>query len=347
MSSAMAWRSPTSSCRSASAATWHCSPVWAGCCWRRRTQRRARSLDRDFIETHCAGFDEYERQTRAVDLDTVTEATGVPLAQLRAGGAMLIALGTHRVLLGDGPDPASPCRRHHRRGHQSAADARHDRQTRRRSVSGARALQCPGRPHDGHLGEDARSVPGRTGSAVRDQQSAQARLSTPSTRSAPCATVAPRRSSAWAATSPRPHPDTEVTEAALRGCALTVQISTKLNRSHVVHGRTALILPTLGPHRPRHPGRRKTACLCGRFDVRWCTCRAAACTRPAMNCAVRSPSSANWPARFSVPIIRCHGNDSPTTTTSSATPSPTSYPGAPTTTLGYVSPTGSAPPPAA
>ncbi len=39
-------------------------------------------------------------------------------------------------------------------------------------------------------------------------------------------------------------PDTEVTESALSTCALTVQISTKLNRSHVVHGRTALILPT-------------------------------------------------------------------------------------------------------
>ncbi|WP_040786680.1 FdhF/YdeP family oxidoreductase [Nocardia pneumoniae] len=41
-------------------------------------------------------------------------------------------------------------------------------------------------------------------------------------------------------------PDTAVTEAALRQCELTVQVSTKLNRSHVVHGRTALILPTLG-----------------------------------------------------------------------------------------------------
>ncbi|MDQ3403534.1 MAG: FdhF/YdeP family oxidoreductase [Actinomycetota bacterium] len=41
-------------------------------------------------------------------------------------------------------------------------------------------------------------------------------------------------------------PDTEVTEAALRSCELTVQVSTKLNRSHLVHGRTALILPTLG-----------------------------------------------------------------------------------------------------
>ena len=41
-------------------------------------------------------------------------------------------------------------------------------------------------------------------------------------------------------------PDTAVTEAALRSCSLTVQVSTKLNRSHLVHGTTALILPSLG-----------------------------------------------------------------------------------------------------
>ncbi len=41
-------------------------------------------------------------------------------------------------------------------------------------------------------------------------------------------------------------PDSDVTHAALRRCALTVQVSTKLNRSHVVHGREALILPCLG-----------------------------------------------------------------------------------------------------
>jgi molybdopterin-dependent oxidoreductase alpha subunit len=41
-------------------------------------------------------------------------------------------------------------------------------------------------------------------------------------------------------------PDTEATFAALRACRLTVQVSTKLNRSHVVPGTCALILPTLG-----------------------------------------------------------------------------------------------------
>ena len=41
-------------------------------------------------------------------------------------------------------------------------------------------------------------------------------------------------------------PDTEVTAEALGRCALTVQVSTKLNRSHLHTGREALILPCLG-----------------------------------------------------------------------------------------------------
>jgi formate dehydrogenase major subunit len=40
--------------------------------------------------------------------------------------------------------------------------------------------------------------------------------------------------------------DTEVTEAAMRNADLTVHVSTKPNRSHVVHGKQALILPALG-----------------------------------------------------------------------------------------------------
>ncbi|MET8540351.1 FdhF/YdeP family oxidoreductase [Kitasatospora sp. NPDC004799] len=41
-------------------------------------------------------------------------------------------------------------------------------------------------------------------------------------------------------------PDTPYTYGALESCELTVQVSTKLNRSHLVHGRAALILPCLG-----------------------------------------------------------------------------------------------------
>ena len=41
-------------------------------------------------------------------------------------------------------------------------------------------------------------------------------------------------------------PDTEYTAEALRRCALTVHVCTKLNRSHLITGRTGLILPCLG-----------------------------------------------------------------------------------------------------
>lgn len=41
-------------------------------------------------------------------------------------------------------------------------------------------------------------------------------------------------------------PDTQRTWEGLRNCELTVHLATKLNRSHLVHGRQALILPVLG-----------------------------------------------------------------------------------------------------
>jgi molybdopterin-dependent oxidoreductase alpha subunit len=41
-------------------------------------------------------------------------------------------------------------------------------------------------------------------------------------------------------------PDTEFTAEALRRCRLTAQVSTKLNRSHLITGERALILPCLG-----------------------------------------------------------------------------------------------------
>ena len=47
-------------------------------------------VDRDFIATHCANFSEYEAQTRAVDLDTVLEATGIERAQLEKVAKMFV-----------------------------------------------------------------------------------------------------------------------------------------------------------------------------------------------------------------------------------------------------------------
>jgi anaerobic selenocysteine-containing dehydrogenase len=40
-------------------------------------------------------------------------------------------------------------------------------------------------------------------------------------------------------------PDLAYTFDALRNCDLTVQVSTKLNRSHIIHGKQALVFPCL------------------------------------------------------------------------------------------------------
>ncbi len=53
--------------------------------------------------------------------------------------------------------------------------------------------------------------------------------------------------------------DTEALEAAMQRVGLTVHVSTKPNRSHIMHGRTSLILPTLGrtDTDDKHPGGRQ------------------------------------------------------------------------------------------
>lgn len=54
-------------------------------------------VDHEFVAAHCAGFDEYAAQTRAVDLDTVVEASGIDRTQLQRVADMLI--GSERTVL--------------------------------------------------------------------------------------------------------------------------------------------------------------------------------------------------------------------------------------------------------
>lgn len=57
-------------------------------------------------------------------------------------------------------------------------------------------------------------------------------------------------------------PDTTYTAEALRRCRLTVHVSTKLNRSHLVHGEEALILPCLARSDRDHTGGREQFISC-------------------------------------------------------------------------------------
>jgi molybdopterin-dependent oxidoreductase alpha subunit len=202
-------------------------------------------LDRDFIARHCAGFDEYERQTRAVDLDVVAEATGIDGEQLRRVADMLAASERTVFCWAMGLT---------QQRHAVATIGEATNLLLMRGMIGKPgAGVCPVRGHSNVQGDrtmgiweqmpeeflaalDARfgiTSPRKHGydtvDAIRAMRDRRARVFIGMGGNFVSAT-----------------PDTEVTEAALRSCALTVQISTKLNRSHLVHGDTALILPTLG-----------------------------------------------------------------------------------------------------
>jgi molybdopterin-dependent oxidoreductase alpha subunit len=202
-------------------------------------------LDRAFIERHCAGFAEYERQTRAVDLQTVSEATGISAAQLRRVAQLLIASRRTVFCWAMGLTQ-------HRHAVATIGEAT-NLLLLRGMIGKPGAGVCPVRGHSNVQGDRTMGIWERMPErflAVLDQQFGISSPRKPGYDTVEAIrAMRDGRAKAFigmggnfvAAT-----PDTEVTEAALRGCALTVQISTKLNRSHVVHGRTALILPTLG-----------------------------------------------------------------------------------------------------
>ena len=203
-------------------------------------------VDRSFIDAQTDGFDAYRDARGELDWAETEKATGLAREQIETVAGMLIrskatifcwALGVtqqpHSVdtikemvnvllLQGNFGKPGAG------------------------RLPGPRALQRPGRPDHGHLGEAQGMAPRSTGQRVRDRVPAR---STATTRWRPW-----RRSSAtrwtflcpWAATSRSPARTPKPWKPGMQRIGLTVHISTKPNRSHVVHGRTSLILPTLG-----------------------------------------------------------------------------------------------------
>ncbi|NOP94761.1 MULTISPECIES: FdhF/YdeP family oxidoreductase [Mycolicibacterium] len=202
-------------------------------------------LDREFIEAHCAGFDEYARQTRAVDLATVTEASGIDETQLRRVANMLIASQRTVICWAMGLTQ-------HRHAVATIGEAT-NLLFMRGMIGKPGAGVCPVRGHSNVQGDRTMGIWEKMPEKFLDALDHRFGITSPrkhgydtvdairAMRDGRAGVFIGMGGNFVSAT-----PDTEVTEAALRSCALTVQISTKLNRSHVVHGRTALILPTLG-----------------------------------------------------------------------------------------------------
>ena len=202
-------------------------------------------VDRDFVDRHTAGFGEYETRTRALDLDTVTDATGISRDQLDRVAAMLTASRRTVVCWAMGLTQQK---------HAVPSITEISNLLLMRGMIGKPgAGLCPVRGHSNVQGDRTMGIwekmPERFLAAL------DTRFGISSPREHGMDTVDAIRAMrdgharvfiAMGGNFASATPDTPVTEAALRNCSLTVQVSTKLNRSHLVHGRTALILPSLG-----------------------------------------------------------------------------------------------------
>jgi molybdopterin-dependent oxidoreductase alpha subunit len=202
-------------------------------------------LDHGFIEIHTHGFEEYAKEARATGWPEILAATGLSRAEIEAAFAEVrdserlivcwaMGLTQHKhavptireivnvLLLG---------------GH----------------VGRPGAGVCPVRGHSNVQGDRTMGIYEKPKPAFLD--ALEAEFGFPMPREHGLDTVDAIRAMrdgrakvffAMGGNFVSATPDTDVTEAALRRCSLTVQVSTKLNRSHVVAGRRALILPTLG-----------------------------------------------------------------------------------------------------
>ena len=202
-------------------------------------------IDRDFIDRHTARFDDYAAAIRQVDLDLVVEATGLTLEQIQQTAEALIASKKTIICWAMGLTQ-------HTHGVATIQDAV-NLLLLQGMIGKPGAGVCPVRGHSNVQGDRTMGIWEKmpepfltaldTEFGIRSprQHGWDAVDSIRAMRDGKASVFVGMGGNFVSAT-----PDTDTTEAALRNCALTVQVSTKLNRSHLVTGRTGLILPSLG-----------------------------------------------------------------------------------------------------
>jgi anaerobic selenocysteine-containing dehydrogenase len=202
------------------------------------------AVDRSFVDTYTTGFADYRAAAAKLDWDAVLAATGLSRQEIVAAARMLAASDATVVCWAMGLTQ--------RRDSVAAIQEISNVQLLRGMIGKPGAGLCPVRGHSNVQGDRtmgiwhrpppwAGALADRLGFTVPARPGYDTVETIRAMRDGTVSVFVGLGGNFAAAT-----PDTAATEAALRSCDLTVQISTKLNRSHLVTGRTALILPCLG-----------------------------------------------------------------------------------------------------
>ena len=202
------------------------------------------AIDKDFIASHTSGFDEYRRHIEAAEFDLIVRESGIERAQIEQAAALLAksrgtvacwAMGltqhenavdnvrelTNLLLIGGHigrPNAGLFCVRGHSnvQGDRTMGIAEHMPESFYAALEREFAISCPRTPGYNTVQAIEAMVAGR----VRVFLSLGGNF--------------------LSAT-----PDTNAVAGGLRKTRLTVSIATRLNRSHLVTGEAALILPCL------------------------------------------------------------------------------------------------------
>ncbi|AEV82903.1 hypothetical protein ACWT_1884 [Actinoplanes sp. SE50] len=211
--------------------------------------------DREFIESSTVGFDAWARHVAAVDRDAVLTATGLTWAEIEAAADMLASATriVHCWAMGI---------TQHRNAVATIKEFVNVALL-QGMIGKPGAGLCPVRGHSNVQGDRSMGIWEKPPAAFLDRLRDEFGFEPPREHGVDAADAVrvfrDGRAKIFLALGGNfvaAMSDTEVTAAAMRNAALTVQISTKLNRSHLDAGRTALILPTLGRTEQDHTGGR-------------------------------------------------------------------------------------------
>jgi formate dehydrogenase major subunit len=202
-------------------------------------------VDTEFVERHTTGFEQYAAALAELDWDKVLASTGLTRAQIE-DTADLLAASERTIFCW-----AMGITQHH----NAVATVKEIANLAflQGNIGKPGAGLCPVRGHSNVQGDRTMGIWERPPSHFLDSLQAEFGFDPPREHGydAVAAIRALRDGDAkffmgMGGNFVSAAPDTSVTEDALRAADLTVHVSTKLNRSHVVHGREALILPALG-----------------------------------------------------------------------------------------------------
>ena len=202
-------------------------------------------FDRGFIEQYTVGFEAFVRHLRATPWDPITEASGLTREQIRHAANIVMdsksiitcwamGLTQHKNAVATIQEIVNF---HLLGGH----------------IGRPGAGPCPVRGHSNVQGDRTMGIWERMTDKFRETLAAEFQFTPPSDHGTDTVETIKQMHEGriqfflgmggnfLAAT-----PDTEYTARALQRCRLTAHVSTKLNRSHLITGEIALILPCLG-----------------------------------------------------------------------------------------------------